>query len=199
MVFPIANRLTPQQLLGLQKSPSRISPVLAQRQEGIDQFIAIPLFKNWDTPLRSLYRIYKYLCAGALELLGREAEYFFYRYKPAWALTVMPDPCDKYKVLYAILASLTEALVDAVNWRLRLGLRMDGSKDLTPSKESTLCLENVPGWLNKVPELEEPLCLLKPDRSSKFELNVSQAFSERNIKPMGYLYIYDKISNNLFF
>lgn len=157
---------------------------------GLDQLRWIPLFRRRDTSLCSLYRLYEALCADDLIPMGYETEYFYFHPEPSWALSSIPDPRDDDPVRYAVLASLVEALADAFNWRLGLGLRRDHSIVEYEGEEGQAPFEpeTVPAWVHKVPRLEHPLRL----GNVKEGLPVSagaQAFLKRNIETeVGYLY-----------
>lgn len=154
------------------------------RQSGIRQLFDIPLFRARDTPLRSLYRLYEDLCADHFIMMGYECEYFF-QPRGRWSLVNVPDPKDDDPVRYAILASMVEALVDAFNWRLELGLRRDGSKDLTENKHNTFVREQPPSWTNNATTLDSQLDLSNSERNCK----PHKRFLKRNIRaPMGYLH-----------
>lgn len=49
--------------------------------------------------------------------------------EPRWELACIPDPQDNDPIRHAILASMVEALVDAFNARLELGIRRDNTTD----------------------------------------------------------------------
>ncbi|KAI5270724.1 hypothetical protein E4T47_05896 [Aureobasidium subglaciale] len=105
-----------------------------------------------------------------------------------WCLSNIPDPKEPDSVLYALLASMVEALVHAFNHKLALGLRRDGSKYLEEDRHSNFPRETVPSWTAHVKALDTPLDLLMNcdgHQEGKAESN----FSARNIlAPMGDLY-----------
>lgn len=90
----------------------------------------IPVWRWRDTIQRSFYRLYEAVCAYDEPLIGYETEYMWKRTTGAgWGLEKLRDPrddgCDNEEQ-FAVFASLVEALADAFNWRLSLGLRPDG-------------------------------------------------------------------------
>ncbi|EXJ82595.1 hypothetical protein A1O3_06408 [Capronia epimyces CBS 606.96] len=149
------------------------------------QLRRIPLFRLRDTSLCALYRLYEDLCSNDLIMMGYECEYFFFHKEPSWRLSPIPDPKDSDPVRYAVLASLVEALVDAFNWRLKLGLRRDKSIDESEQRDINFQPEEPPAWTAAVQPLKETLDLNKfADRG-----NPHKSFLKRNIHaPMGYLY-----------
>lgn len=158
--------------------------ILGIQQSGIMQLRRIPLFRIRDTSLCSLYRLYEDLCSNDLIMMGYECEYFFFHNEHSWWLSQIPDPNDTDPIRYAILASMVEALVDAFNWRLELGLRRDKSMDESMERAINFKREKVPIWTAAVKPLTETLDLNKLDQG-----NPSRFFLTRNIKaPMGYLY-----------
>lgn len=158
--------------------------LLGSRQPGIMQLRRIPLFRIRDTSLCSLYRLYEDLCSNDLIMMGYECEYFFFHKQHSWRLSQIPDPKDSDPIRCAILASMVEALVDAFNWRLELGLRRDGSGDESKERATNFKREGVPVWTATVKSLTETLDLNEFDQG-----NPNQYFLKRNIKaPMGYLY-----------
>jgi hypothetical protein len=114
------------------------------RQQGIIQLRRVPLFSLRDTPFAALYRLYEDLCANDLIMMGYECEYFFFHKQRSWHLVAIPDPMDPDPIRYAILASMVDALVDAFNWRLELGLRRDGSIDESDEKVTNFEREEQP-------------------------------------------------------
>jgi hypothetical protein len=185
LIWPLPWRFgLPDRLLSVEdlvQNPELIN----YRQSGIRQLFEIPLFRARDTPLRSLYRLYEDLCADHFVMMGYECAYFFYQPHARWALS-LPDPKDNDPVRYAILASMVEALVEAFNWRLELGvgIRRDGSKDETENGHHTFVREQPPPWTNNVTALDSQLNLM----NSECESNPHHSFLKRNIKPpMGYL------------
>lgn len=158
--------------------------ILDLLQQDIMQLRQIPLFRIRDTSLCSLYRHYEDLCLDDLIMMGYECEYFFFHNEPSWRLSQIPDPKDPDPIRYAILASMVEALVDAFNWRLELGLRRDKSMDESDERATNFKREEVPIWTAAVQPLPETVDLNKLDQG-----NPNSSFLKRNIKaPMGYLY-----------
>jgi hypothetical protein len=148
----------------------------------------IPLFQARDTPLRSLYRMYDDLCAGQLILMSYESDNFFRQVSSRWQLSQMPDPNDDDPIRYAILASLIEALVDAFNWRMELGIRRGAYAhlDRSANRATNFLREKSPSWTRNVGAIE-PLNLI--DRSKEPHANPEENFLKRNIEAgVGYLY-----------
>lgn len=131
------------------------------RQDGIFQLRCIPLFEMRDTPLRSIYRIYEYMCANCHDQVQYETEYFYFHRDPArWSLENISDPKDDNAQRYAFVACIVEAMVAAFNWRLSLGLQRDRSRrsfaemDADPPGRI-----HAPDWAIAVPPLPEPLII----------------------------------------
>lgn len=82
----------------------------------------IHLFRMRDTPLRSLYRLYEYTCNRIPNEIMEEGMYFFH-YQTGWRVKDIPDLKDSDPLRYIILACLAEALVEAFNFKIKLGLR----------------------------------------------------------------------------
>lgn len=148
------SQLTP---LELKNHPTAV----LQRQDGIFQLRCIPLFRLRDTPLRSVYRLYEYMCAGFHTQVQYETEYFYFHPDSArWSVEEIPDPEDSHQQRYAFVASIVEALVAAFNWRLCLGLQRDrsrlsfGEMELHPPRRI-----RSPEWAVAVPPLPEPLII----------------------------------------
>ncbi|KAL8953127.1 MAG: hypothetical protein Q9222_001010 [Ikaeria aurantiellina] len=135
--------------------------VVKERQDDIFQLRCIPLFQFRDTPIRSVYRLYEYMCAGFHTQVQYETEYFFFHHDPdRWTPDNMHDLEDEDEERYAFVASILEALIAAFNWRLSMGLQRDHSRltfsdmDANPPK-----LFRAPGWAIAVPPLPAPLVL----------------------------------------
>ena len=162
--------------------------VINVRQAGIRNLFEVPLFRARDTSLRSLYRLYDDLCADRRTLMTYECEYLFRRGSERWSLSRIEDPYDEDPVRYAVLASLVEALVEAFNWKLELGIRRGGRpSDQSEDRATNFVREVAPEWTKKVGALEKSLCLI--DRESEPFAKVDQNFLKRNIEAsMGYLY-----------
>ncbi|KAI4185631.1 MAG: hypothetical protein LQ346_005854 [Caloplaca aetnensis] len=133
--------------------------ILRSRQDGIFQLRCIPLFQMRDTPLRSVYRLYEYMCAGYHSQVQYETEYFYFHPDTArWTLEKIPDPQDDDDQRYAFVASIIEALVAAFNWRLSLGLQRDRSRlSFAEMSAHPVPLNRAPKWVAFVPPLPEPL------------------------------------------
>ncbi|KAJ6160369.1 hypothetical protein N7470_003765 [Penicillium chermesinum] len=115
-----------------------------------------------DTPLRSIYRLYELFMADQYPLLGWETEYFVFS-QPEWRLQDIPDPRDPDPLRYAMIASIVEELVEAINWRLRLGLRRNGDhvyreQDIDPLPPFDP--EELPAWTKTVPPMNKELLKL---------------------------------------
>ncbi|KAI9729371.1 MAG: hypothetical protein M1834_006895 [Cirrosporium novae-zelandiae] len=148
-------------------------------QSGLLQLFEIPLYRIRDTPMRSLYHLYDDRCANNFILMGRR-----------WRLSAIPDSEDSDPVRYTLLARMVEALVDAFNWRLELGLGRDKSINEPQSNGAAAAdfeKEEAPSWTATVRPLTETLDLHRPQNTIK--ANLHKAFLKRNIEaPMGYLY-----------
>ncbi|KAI1910144.1 hypothetical protein LOZ65_006408 [Ophidiomyces ophidiicola] len=165
-------------------SPWKLLWKLLQPQAGLLQLYEIPLFRVRDTPLRSLYRLYEDLGSENLILISYECEYLYFHPATRWQFSWIPDPKDKDPMRYALLASMVEALVDAFNWRLDLGLGRDKSINYVQSEEPYL-REQAPSWTLEVGPLAESLVLTHSQKNSQ----PHEAFAKRNIQAsMGYLY-----------
>ena len=137
---------------------------------------------------------------GEYALLGLETEYFWHQSGRKWALGQLPDPRDPDPVRYALLACITEELVEAFNWRLGLGMRRKGpaverehGRDLCPP----FIPEALPNWTQTVlpiPIEADTLRRLPPTvvRKGKLVLEEngsSKVFAKRNIVTnVGWLY-----------
>ncbi|KAK2768200.1 hypothetical protein FQN54_000052 [Arachnomyces sp. PD_36] len=97
-------------------------------QTDVKNLQCVPIWRSRDTPLRALYRLYETAMNGeaTIVVIGYETEYFWYQDRKSWDLDRIPDPRDPNPVRYAIIACFVEALVDAFNWRLSLGMRKNG-------------------------------------------------------------------------
>jgi hypothetical protein len=83
---------------------------------------------------------------------------------------------------------MVEALVDAFNWRLELGIRRDHTLDDSEQRSSNFKREEPPSWASKVGALEKPLLFTEPGYNESY-MTPERHFLERNIKmPNGYLY-----------
>lgn len=83
----------------------------------------------------------------------------------------IPDPRDGDAVRYAVLASLMEAMVDAFNWRLELGLRRGGKRWVERGDDGTpapFVPEVIPAWAGRVPALEDELIMAEGGRGPRF-------------------------------
>lgn len=117
--------------------------------------------------------------------------------EPRWSLARVPDPQDDDPVRYAILASLVEALVDAFNWRLELGIRRDNTTDRSEQQRgSNFIREEAPSWMSRVGAVEKPLDFIataaegtNTNTNGAADLTEEPHFLKRNIRaPNGYLY-----------
>ena len=138
----------------------------------------IPLFRIRNSALCSLYRLYENLCSYRINRIGSETGYFFYHPERRWALSRIPDPKYKDSVRYAILANLVDALVDAFNWRLELGLRRDGSLNFSEARCINFTREEAPSWTLKG-ALEKRLSLHQPSQRFKQD---NAAYLARNME-----------------
>ncbi|KAI9807058.1 MAG: hypothetical protein M1825_005775 [Sarcosagium campestre] len=162
--------------------------VIDERQLGMRLLMNLPLFRARDTPLRSLYRLCEDICAKQLIMMGYECEYFFFHKELRWSLERLPDPQDEDPIRYAVLASMAEALVDAFNWRLELGLRRNKVRDESEQRRTNFIKEVAPPWTSKVGPLEKPLNLVSPE-NERTGITAEPNFLRRNIRAEnGYLY-----------
>lgn len=156
-------------------SPQELSDdheLFFHREDGIQTQRTIPLWRLRDTPQRSLYRFYEAFCANAEGAISEETEYFWHRGEPRWATRNIQDPQDSDPVRYAMLASLTEALVNSFNWRLNLGLRRDGptvERDDDDDDPAEFNPEIVPPWTQKVPALSQAFVLYADGDAPEFQ------------------------------
>lgn len=137
----------------------------------IPQIRLVPLFRARDSPVASFYRIYEAMCAGNGAAIGSETEYFWRRPEDKWSLDKIPDPEDDDPVRYAVLASLLEAMVDAFNWRLELGLRRGGRRWVERGDDGTpapFIPEIMPAWVGRVPALVDRLVMADGGRGPRF-------------------------------
>lgn len=119
-------------------------------------------------------------------MMGYECEYFFYHRERHWSLACIPDPRDEDPIRYAILASMVEALVDAFNWRLELGIRRDKTTDKLEQRSFNFVREEAPSWTSKIGPVAKPLAFHEAGSS---DMTMEQRFFKRNIRvPNGYLY-----------
>lgn len=128
---------------------------------------------------------------ATIVVIGYETEYFFYQNRKSWDLDRIPDPQDPDSVRYAILACFVEALVDAFNWRLSLGMRKDKNHIYRERGEDPwppYTPVKGPGWTRHVPPVEmEYVRENYPERLNKQGRFVllgdgdSEIFNRRNI------------------
>ncbi|KAH9487106.1 hypothetical protein JR316_0001174 [Psilocybe cubensis] len=117
-----------------------------------------------DTPLRSLYRLYETVVADNEDEMMQESQYWFHR-QTDWLLADIPDPQDPDPIRYAILASLTDALVLSFNYKIKYGMRR-GITNKQPLRiaefrnDPNPPLESSPAWCNKVGALSQRLRLV---------------------------------------
>lgn len=168
----------------IEKNPT----IRDKSQAGIRQLYNIPLYRMRDTALRSLYRLFEDLCASDFIMMGYECTYFFFHSEPDWILNRIPDPRDNDPIRYAIIASMVEALVEAFNSRLELGIRRDNTTDKSEQRSSNFVREEPPSWTSKVGALEKPLVFIEAG-CKESDMTMERHFLKRNIKvPNGYLY-----------
>ena len=139
-------------------------------------------------PLRSLYRLFEDLSARDFVMMVYECTCFFFHSETRWVLACIPDPRDNDPIRYGILASMVEALADAFNWRLKLGIRRKNTTDTSEQRSSNVAREEAPSWTPKVGGLEEPLVFRKAGCKVS-DMTMEQHFlkTDTNI-PNGYLY-----------
>ncbi|PPQ88422.1 hypothetical protein CVT25_011224 [Psilocybe cyanescens] len=124
----------------------------------------IDRFRRRDTPLRSLYRLYETVVADNEDEMMQESQYWFHC-QTDWLLADIPDPQDPDPLRYAILASLTDALVLSFNHKIKYGMRR-GITNKQPLRIAEFRnnpnppLESSPAWCNKVGTLSQRLRLV---------------------------------------
>ncbi|OAA63467.1 hypothetical protein SPI_03630 [Niveomyces insectorum RCEF 264] len=139
----------------------------------------LPLWARRDTLQRAFFRLYEAICAADDTMIGYATEYMFFRPEPEWALDRVADPRtmathdtdavagigrpltdQEVAERLAVMARLVVALEDVFNWRLKLGLRRDGSVeehwDGTPVSWTPV---RCPAWAHEIPALPEVLVL----------------------------------------
>lgn len=140
----------------------------------------VPLFCMRDTPLRALYRLYECTCTVSENETMEEGMYIFHR-QPQWRIKDISDPKDSDPLRYAILASLTETMVEAFNYKIKLGLRrgITNEKPLliaSFAKESDPPYEEPPPWCATVGPLQDALIL-----DPRFKISAHKHFRKRSI------------------
>jgi hypothetical protein len=94
-----------------------------------------------------------------LAVVGYETEYFFFQSRRAWELHRIPDPRDRDPIRYAILACIVEALLEAFNMRLRIGMRRD-HRHIPSTNEGYATYDPIvalPPWAKNVPPIDKQL------------------------------------------
>ncbi|KAF9462696.1 hypothetical protein BDZ94DRAFT_1165224, partial [Collybia nuda] len=83
------------------------------------EFRFVPLFCMRDTPLHAFYRLYKSTCTlFHSEIMGEGMDILYHQ--PHLCIKDIPDPRDPNPLRYAILASITETVVEAFNFNIKL-------------------------------------------------------------------------------
>ncbi|KAJ9192239.1 hypothetical protein DTO166G4_7286 [Paecilomyces variotii] len=165
----------------------------------LKQMRSIPVWRWRDTPIRAVYRIYEIMAARHHIAMWQEVEYFFKQAGKSWALGQIPDPHDDDPVRYAIIACIIEELVEAVNWRLSIGMRRNGKGIYRESIDDPLppfVPEKGPFWTEHVPAIDLMSIADLPaemlDSSGRLVLEPdgeSSIFAKRNIVTnTGYFY-----------
>ena len=118
--------------------------------------------------MRSIYRLYEFLVLDDHIGIVRESQYFFHD-EISWRLVDVPDPEDPDPERYAIIASVTDALVSSFNYKIRLGLRRGITNNkpyLIPEfkKEVNPPFETAPSWCSRIGPLTET-CSIIPGRT----------------------------------
>ncbi|KAF8867837.1 hypothetical protein CPB84DRAFT_1526738 [Gymnopilus junonius] len=140
--------------------------IIRKRRQTELNYVALRQIKRFcrrDTPLRSLYRLYECIVTSDEDELMQESQYWFHT-QTTWLLKDIPDPQDPDPVRYAVLASLTDALVHAFNQKIKLGLRrgVTNTKPLLIPRfrnDPEPPLESSPQWCNHVGPLSQRLDL----------------------------------------
>ncbi|KAK0201004.1 hypothetical protein DFS33DRAFT_1265724 [Desarmillaria ectypa] len=124
------------------------------------------LFCLRDTPLCTLYRLYECTVDFNEDEMMIESQYWFHD-QPTWRLADIPDPKDPDATRYAILAATAEALVQAFNYKIALGLRRGITRD-NPflvckfKNDANPPWEECPSWTRNVGPLPQVLQLYPP-------------------------------------
>lgn len=143
--------LPPLQLL---ESPqqSRYSHLLKRSAEG-----------DSDTPVASLYRLYRYVILRQINLIEDEVDYFWSR---KWEVASIPDPLDKHAARSAVLACCTFLLAEDFSGRITL----DQQDDAQSSRDR---LEKPPRWALETESLSQRLFI--NDKSGKSSIDITPA------------------------
>ncbi|PPQ93163.1 hypothetical protein CVT25_002390 [Psilocybe cyanescens] len=149
-------------------------------EENYRRLRAFPIFQLRNTSLRSLYRLHDVICANDENYVMLESEYFWRQ--AHWRIKDIPDPKDPNPLRYAILASLTEAMVVAYNRKITIGLRRDvcvtsKAQDEAFRQDPNKPYEEAPSWASLIPPVEEWTSFLE-DRAIR---NCSTPFFKRHI------------------
>jgi hypothetical protein len=92
-----------------------------------------------------------------LPVVGYETEYFFFQARSSWELCNIPDPQDPDPIRYAILACTLESLLNAFNFRLRIGMRRDRNH-IPPTNDGYapyIPIVTLPSWTQRVPPVSK--------------------------------------------
>lgn len=178
--------------------PSSLPPppleILNDRQEyefALLQRRHLPIPRDTDTPLQTLYRLYEAVVLDWHIGLRNEIEYFWR--KPQWPVHEIPDPTDSSDpARYAILSCIPALLVDAFNRNIELGLPRDAPAIMTDDEIDEVRLrpkvyESVPQWTKRVPALAETLRLphfQSPTNMDSTSLEVIQDANDERISPV---------------
>ncbi|KAK6518585.1 hypothetical protein TWF506_005720 [Arthrobotrys conoides] len=110
-------------------------------------------FRNQDSPLASVYRMYEFLVADLWKEICYESDYFWYSLSPVEGIPAPPANLDSKT--YACIASMIQTLVKAYNYKIGLGIPRYKPKGMTTLQCSRLpkVLERVPDWAVSYPPL----------------------------------------------
>ncbi|KAF4763307.1 hypothetical protein N7455_003663 [Penicillium solitum] len=153
--FQIPERFSLRELIEDEKNGTGI---IRSHFGAIHNLRCVPIWRMRDTPLRSIYRLYELHLADRYELMGYETEYFFFQQN--WKLGDIPDPRDPDPLRYAMVASITEELHEAVNWRLSLGLRRNREhvyREEDGDPWPPFNPEELPDWTKNVAPMDKDL------------------------------------------
>lgn len=117
---------------------------------------------DFDTPSKTLYRLYENIMLDDNLGIRNELEYFWQRH--TWKLSEIPDPLDEDPARYAVLACSTNLMEMAYNNLIKLGAVRDGRsvhtmEEFEKMRKQRKCWETVPLWAQRVEPLAETLVI----------------------------------------
>lgn len=125
-----------------------------------------------DTPVASLYRLYKHVVLRHIGFIEDEIDYFWSR---RWEVASIPDPFDKDPERCAVLACCTFLLAEYFNGRVELDLQDEeqGNRDR---------LEKAPRWALETEPLPHKLFIGNAlDREDTESTPASRLFMIKNV------------------